>query len=343
MTLSKRIYYSMIYISLSTFVCSTNLFGQSDSTFRNNGKLYGDVFLNSNYNIDKSTLSFRLNRVHLGYRYNFSPLLYFNGMFESALEDYEPMPDSLGGEYNHITNLFEFCLGFKYSYFEGKFGLIGTELNQQQEQLWKHRLIDKVFADKYGYAPTNDFGFLISYIPTDWIKTDVAITNGEGHKSLQADSSFRYAGGITLRLAESIVLRGYIDMVNFTNSVQTNTIGILGFDNKQLTIACEWNQQNNHDGNKGYHRNGLSVYGNLLFAGKYQVFARYDYVNSNKTNNLINNWNEAADGSLIIAGLQYSLVKGVNLALDYRMWNPGLEGDDTRSFLFFDVELFFND
>ena len=312
-----------------------------DTTKAKQGKIYGDVFLNANHNFDNSVTSFRLNRLHLGYLYNISENYYFNGMFESALEDYAPIPDSAGGEYNNITNLFEFCLGFNFNNLSGKFGLIGTELNQKQEQLWQHRYVDKVFADKYGYAPTNDFGFLIKYQPIDLVNFDLSVTNGEGHKSLQADSTFRYALGATVNLSQSLSFRIYSDLVNYSSKTQGNVIAILGYSNNKISCGAEWNAQYNSFGIDGFNRSGLSAYASSQISKTIQLFGRYDYVNSNKPNNADERWNIDNDGSLIIAGAQHQLHEKILLALNYRGWQPAASGSDLNSFLFLDLGVVF--
>lgn len=326
----KQIPLTILMISLST--CLT--FAQGNAG-KNPGTFYGDAFLNYNYSSATSQSSFRLNRLHLGYKYQFTDNLYFNGMIESAREDYEA-----AGDYNGITNLFEICLGFKFTKLEGKFGLIGTELNQQQEKLWKHRYIDKVYADKYGFAPTNDFGLLLIFKPVNIINLDLAITNGEGHKTFQADSTFRYAAGITIRQGSGIVARLYGDVVTGSESAQSNLIGILGYETGLISVGLEWNKQFNNSHFSGHHRGGFSSYLSYNISEKYQAFGRYDYHSSNKPENLFTSWNINNDGQLAIAGVQYKLHKQINLALDYRAWIREIDRE-IQSYVFFDLELSF--
>ena len=307
--------------------------------FKPSGKIYGDLFVNGNYNLDDQFGSFRLNRLHFAYKYQFTRNWYFNGMIESALEDYSPIAQ--GGDYNNITNLFEFCMGYSSDKLNAKFGLIGTELNQQQEKLWKHRYVDKVYADKYGLAPTNDFGFLVIYKISPKFKIDVAVTNGEGHKNLQADSSFRYAGGATWRINQHLIARAYADMVNYSGSIQSNFIGIVGYNNKFFNVGVEWNQQYNSLWNDGFHKNGYSAYLNGNLNPKLQVFTRYDYVSSNQPIDFAFRWNEQNDGSLIITGVQYEMIKQVQVAVNYRSWRSAQENSNPASYIFLDLALSF--
>lgn len=298
-------------------------------------KFYGDVFLNANHNFEESQSSFRLNRLHFGYKHSFNDALYFNGMIESAREDYNPTND-----YNEITNLFEFCLGFKLNKVEGKFGLIGTEFNQQQENLWKHRYVDKVFADKYGFAPTNDYGVLVIYKPLDIFNIDLAITNGEGHKEYQIDSAFRYALGATLKPSNGIVARAYGDMLFYDSLQQTNIIGILGYQTEKISIGAEYNHQLNSANINDFERSGLSGYCSYNITEEHQVFCRYDNITSNKPEGFASNWNIDNDGQLIIAGFQHKPHEKIKFALDYRAWITEAN-NESQSYIFFDIELAF--
>lgn len=329
---------SFAFILLS--LCN-RLYGQSAESleFEPNGTIYGDLFINFNHDLENDFSSFRLNRLHLGYKYEFTKNWYFNGLLESALEAYNPIP--VGGDYNDITNLFEFCLGFQFNRLEGKVGLIGTELNQQQERLWKHRYVDKVYADKYALAPTNDFGLLTIYRISPKIKLDVAITNGEGHKNLQADSTLRIAGGATVKLNKYMLARVYSDMVNYHGTIQSNLIGILGFTNKLFSIGLEWNLQSNSAWQQDYRRNGYSAYLSADLNEKVQLFSRFDYVSSNQPAELSTPWNLDNDGSLIISGLQYKIIEQVLVAVNYRNWSPYNATTNKASLVFLDLALNF--
>ena len=60
---------------------------------------------------------------------------------------------------------------------------------------------------------------------------------------------------------------------------------------------------------------------------KWELFARYDDLESNKIMDEVNNWNLSKDGNTIISGLQFSPVKEIRLALNYQ----GFINDDTNA------------
>ena len=303
-----RFYYTLIVGLLIT----CNVPGQDDSLARK-GTFYGDVFLNGNYNVNKKSFAFRLNRLHFGYTYIYSKNIYFNGMIESAREDYYPQ-----GDYNRITNLFELCLGIKFSKLEGKFGLIGTELNQMQEKLYRQRNIDKVFADKYGFAPTNDFGGILIYKPTEFITTDIATLNGEGHKMGQADSSLRYAFGITLKPFRGVYFRVYNDLLPVNSVYQLNSILVTGFQNRVFSAGVEWNKQFNRSNTRGLNIAGISVYASFDINNTWRIFGRYDIVEYDSPPDYLQDKTTEPDSQLIIAGLQYKINEQVSISINGR-------------------------
>lgn len=317
----------LLLLVLSTGVAITNA---QDVKNEPKGRFYGDIFINANHNFDASYSSFRLNRLHFGYKYQYNRHLYFNGMVESARESYEPL-----GDYNNITNLFEFCFGFQYEQIEGKAGLIGTQLNQQQEALWKHRYIDKVFADKYGFAPTNDYGVVITYKPSEVIHVDAAITNGEGHKTGQVDSVFRYAAGLTLQSKTGFVARVYSDFLNQGEEAQINVIGMLGYLSDSFTAGIEYNHQFNSANQSGTNLSGLSAYASYNINERYQLFGRYDSISLNYSEGVLPD----DDGALAIFGGQYQLTKQITTSLNYRMQK--LIGDSNKSYLYLNLALDF--
>lgn len=326
----------VIFISIMTLTLSSYGHCQHKVEQERTGKIYGDLFLNANYNAQLKQSSFRLNRLHIGYKKNLSEKWYFNGMIESAKEDYEP-----NGDYKGITDLFEFCMGYKTSVFEGKFGLIGTELNQLQEALWQHRNVDKVFVDKYGFAPTNDFGFLLKYKPLENLSIDYSLTNGEGHKVLQSDSVFRHSLGVTSTLNSGFVLRVYSDFVPTTELIKINMIGIVGYKNERLSFGLEFNQQIGSDNIKNKIKKGFSEYIHLKLDGKFSAFGRHDFIKSNMPEGLNQGWDIENDGNLIITGIQYEIMEAANLSLNYRGWISAQENTDMASYMFLDLAIYF--
>lgn len=62
---------------------------------------------------------------------------------------------------------------------------------------------------------------------------------------------------------------------------------------------------------------------------------------SNKPEGLTENWNMEKDGNNLILGGKHTINTNLNVALDYRAWNPSQSEQDLQSFLFLSVEVKF--
>jgi hypothetical protein len=63
------------------------------------------------------------------------------------------------------------------------------------------------------------------------------------------------------------------------------------------------------------------------------LFARYDYLYSDKIGSASHPWNYTKDGSLIIAGFEFSPVAGIKIAPNIQNWKPA-DGDRPSIFRF---------
>ena len=74
---------------------------------------------------------------------------------------------------------------------------------------------------------------------------------------------------------------------------------------------------------------------------KVKLFARYDDLNSKKLDGESEPWQIAKDGQLMLAGVEYSPVKGVKITPNVRLWNPDANGAENTTFLYLSAELKF--
>ena len=87
-------------------------------------------------------------------------------------------------------------------------------------------------------------------------------------------------------------------------------------------MGAEYNYKLNDSYDKNYNRYGYSVYGSWFFLKNLEAFARYDWIVSNVLEEEDAPWNLPEDGSSVIAGIQYQIIRQVRLALNYRDWFP---------------------
>ena len=74
--------------------------------------------------------------------------------------------------------------------------------------------------------------------------------------------------------------------------------------NESIAEAFKWNE----------NKAGFSVYSSYDISDKFQIFGRFDQLESNTLLGESEQWNIAKDGQAIIAGVQYKMDKKVKLA-----------------------------
>jgi hypothetical protein len=83
----------------------------------------------------------------------------------------------------------------------------------------------------------------------------------------------------------------------------------------------------------------LSFYGKYNLSNKYQLFARYDKVESNILEGETLPWHLANDGTALVAGIQFRPVSKVTMALNYHDWYPWAANMAGGGFIFLDLEV----
>ena len=309
-------------------------YSQESKSFQPSGKVFMKVFSNFNTTISDGTSAsaFAIERAYFGYEYNLSEN--FSGKLNFDVGN--PGVGKLEMT-AYIKNAY---ISYHTDKLSVEFGLIGTTSFKTMESLWGNRYIEKSFQDAYKFSASADLGASVSYRFTDWISADLIVVNGEGYKNLQADNQFRTGLGVSANPVDQVVLRGYYDMMGTTDP-QTTTSATAAYKTKKVTVAAEYNLQNNVGNTSGKSFSGYSAYANYAAAKKVKVFARYDMLTSNTISGETANWNTAKDGSLVLAGLEYSPVKGVKFAPNFRLWTPADGSAANKTSFFLNCEIKF--
>ena len=306
--------------------------------FQPHGKGSGLIFANFHKGItqfSKDNAAFELVRAYLGYEHFLSP------EYSARLTLDIGSPDDV----SPYSKLRRYAY-FKYAYgqyekngFTFQFGLISTLHFKLQEQLWERRYMRKAFADEFRLGPSADLGTSVVYRFSRSFEADFSMMNGEGYSRLQMDDKFKYAAGLTFDSGNGLINRAYIDyMKNGTSQVSYTWLTSYTCK-KNLNLVFEYNYQQNHDLVKGRDLYGYSLYGKYNLHPSWQLFARFDMLNSNITEDSSIPWHLAEDGSALIAGVQLSPVKGIKIALNYQDWVPRALNLANRSYLFVDMEI----
>ena len=312
--------------------------GQETGNFEPHGKGTGVIFANFHRGISKASAdesAFELVRAYLGYEHFLSPEFSARLMLDIGSPD-DVSPFSKLRRYAY----------FKFAYAEYRkenltlqFGLIGTLQYKLQERLWERRYLRKAFADEFRIGPSADLGTSAVYTINKKWEADFTIMNGEGFSRLQMDDKFKYAAGITFSHDEIVTNRLYLDYMHNEVS-QVSYCWVTSYTHKKnLNLVFEYNYQQNHNLVKNRDLYGYSIYGKYNIHPQYQLFSRFDMLKSNLPEGATAPWHLSDDGSALIAGMQYTPVKGIKVALNYQDWVPRAANLPVRSFIFLDMEI----
>jgi hypothetical protein len=186
-------------------------------------------------------------------------------------------------------------------------GLVGLRQYNLQESFWNHRYILQPYQDLTGLGQSADMGITSEYKFNSYLSVDLSISNGEGYKQINSDNKYRYAAGLIVRPSGNFVFRVYSDIYrNF--SVNQRTLSLFGgYTCSAFLIGAEYNYQENSRFVQGNKHSGSSFYTSIYLAKKWNFYGRYDHVNT--------------DGSLAVAGFDYSPVKQLRISPNYRYNN----------------------
>lgn len=309
------------------------LSAQSNNEFKPSGKPEVLIFtnFNSSFSNGENVSKFEVTRAYFGYGYNFSPSLSGRVMLDVG---------------NPGVGKLQMTAFLKYGYLQYqkekltvKFGMIGTNGYDIQEKFWGYRYIYKSFQDEYGMGPSADLGLSAAYKFNKIVSADVIIQNGEGYKSLDNDSALKVGVGLTIHPVKSLTLRGYYDTMKKDTANQQTIALMAGYANKYFSLAAEYNSQVDNGLKKGQDYSGYSFYGTFYVNTKINLFARYDNLNSENKIMQTQPWNYSKDGQQLMAGLEYSPVKGIKISPNFQRWRPRSESKSVISTMFMNVEI----
>ncbi len=300
------------FIALLIFAGTVNfLFAQENNTeFKPSGKPFIKVFTNyhSTFTDDQIHNAFEIQRAYLGYAFKLSKE--FSG--KVTLDVGNPKDN---GKFMMTAFLKNAYFQYKKNGLKVKFGLIGLNQFKMQEVLWGGRYLYKSFMDEYKFGASADLGTFVSYKINDIISVDASVVNGDGYKSLELDSIFKYSGGLTITPFKGLNIRGYADYMGKEDAQQTYA-GYIGYSIKNFKIGTEYNYQLNNKLKEDNNWGGYSFYTSYKFK-KIRLFGRYDQLKSTIPESQTVPWNYKKDGQCILAGLEFVPLKGLKITPNY--------------------------
>jgi len=297
------------------------------------------VFGTAAYNFNGNRYEYSFGRAHLGFQYQ------FNAKWSSKiiLDRGRPstvglfvVSDSLGNQLNVQNTSSEgayYTMWLKFASLQWKINdnltIEGGAILQNhyitQERFWGLRYIAQTFQDLYWKTPSSDLGFIATYKLNQVITIDAAITNGEGPRYKQdAFGKVKIAGGLDINPSEKIHTRIFYHNrqsgIDNTATEQMISLFVGVQQSEKIRIGGEFNYMENLDNISKLNSYGFSLYSTYKMTNKTELFARYDRlfyeVSDNPDANIKN------DGNSIMTGISHSPIKGINISLNYQGWFP---------------------
>ena len=301
--------------------------------FKPGGKPLALIFANFHSDfIDGETYpAYEITRAYLGYEYNFSKTWYAKTVLDVG------NPES--GKLQMTAYLKNAYLQYSKSNFTASFGLVATTQFKVSEKIWGNRYVEKSFQDAYKFNASADLGMSFDYRFADFISADFILVNGEGYKKLQSDKYLRPGLGVTINPVKEVMARVYVDYMG-KETKQQSLATLLAYTGSKFVIAGEYNYQKNFGMSEGKDIYGTSFFANYQPCEKFKLFGRFDDLKSKKLPGETNPWNLNKDGQLYLAGIEYSPVKGVKVAPNFRFWNTA-DGSPNTTSLYLNCEIKF--
>ncbi|PKP13967.1 MAG: hypothetical protein CVU08_02790 [Bacteroidetes bacterium HGW-Bacteroidetes-3] len=333
--MKKQLFFlSALFLTISSFSQNT-----TEEEFKPSGDVQFKVFWNYHTDLSQNATNksaFELKRSYFGYKYDFSKNI-------SAKITFDVGSNTGGSEYTAFLKAaqldWKVAEGVKLS-----MGMIGMKQFNDQEDFWGYRYIFTSYQDAYGFGTSADLGVSAEFTITKTLKANVLIVNGEGYKKLQdEDGNQRFGGNLVFEPIKGLTTKIYMDAQPTTNSKAVTALALFaGYKASHWRFGAEYNELNN--GKKysspavDHDLDGFSFYSTYIINKKFEIFGRYDALNSNTLTGQTAAWNFDKNGSQIIAGIQYAPVKGLKFSLNYQDFSFDNATIDNKSLVFLNAE-----
>ncbi|MFH2141444.1 MAG: porin [Bacteroidota bacterium] len=328
---------SFFFLSSISLYCLSN--NNSDSTknvFSSIGKIQTKIFSNyhTSLNDNENNSGFEITRAYFGYKYQLSE----NFSTELKIDMGDPNDGGEGSNLRRYAYFKTASLCYEAKKIMWNFGIIELTQFKLQENFWGHRYITRSYQEEYGFGTSADIGSGIFYKPVEKICIDFVVMNSEGYTKLQGDETYKVAMGISYLNKEGLTGRLYCDYSEKATAISTFS-GFIGYAYKQYaSLGIESSLQKNYDYSNNQNIYGFSTYCNINFSEKWQLFGRYDYLNSNQLQNMDYRWNISKNGQALITGIQYSPLKNIRIAANYQHWEPTCNNIGVKQFFYLNFE-----
>ena len=200
------------------------------------------------------------------------------------------------------------------------FGLSPTPTFELIEKVWGYRSVEKTPLDLQKYSSSRDFGITFSGTldKKKKVNYNLMFANGSGDDS-ETDKGKKVLFSLSVKNDAGWILEGYADIDDRPQGKRWHTLqGFGGYNGKDFRAGVQFSRQTRRLGTSGGEDN-LEI-ASVFMAGKLSsmvsAFARYDRnFDPNSSGSKISYipFDPSVSSSLIIAGLDFSIDKNVNI------------------------------
>ena len=333
------------YIMFLTLLLSMQITAQvPEKKFEPGGTATATVFVNYHYDLTKDAerrSQMEITRAYLGYIYNFSEKISSKIIYDMAND---------GKAFSAFLKnaSLEWRIDPKFIV-EG--GMISTNLYDIQEKYYGYRYILEGQPLKDKFYSSADLGLRATYKPNERLEFRFGLYNGEGYKKVQDDfGAQRKSFDLLFRPVKGMIIRSYYDFMpkRDTSIINTDLLKtqsvfniFVGYEKPNAFRAgAEYSAVKNSNHRNDNNLDGYSIIG-VLILKKFEFIGRYDQLASNLLTGSATDWNLAADYSMFLGGIQYTLVKGVRTSLNYRHLIPKTSGSNPLKQIYLNLEFKF--
>jgi hypothetical protein len=195
--------------------------------------------------------------------------------------------------------------------------LLNTQYLTFQDPFWGYRYIDVTFQERYRLGQPADFGVQFDVKVKDKFLNQFSVVNGEGpfrHQDL--NGKFIFSDNILVSPVKNLTLKLYAD---YGPAIDTGAnygdkwviSGFAGYKGAKFRVGGEYDFVNNYGWTEGKDYSGFSIFGGWNFIGKFDVLARWDYLQIKTLTN-------TDHLNYYILGVQYEPVKMFTMAANFR-------------------------
>ena len=324
------------------------------------GSFYGKIYADWYYDVGDTAPAhapitkhseFEVTRAYLGYKYRINDHFSTDALLDieragpakSASASFDSINNSVSLSLTKDDRYFAYlklaCFSWKdiVPHTTLTLGQLGYITFNVQEGFWGHRYLYKSFMDAQGWEPSADMGATVGVSPNDMFKITAAVVNGDGYKASQDSyGDYKIGSGVQVNPVKDLTIYLYGDWMPVGSTTDTAQSTVALFAGYKIIdkgkIGVEYNMQMKQKGVTDHDVGGFSIYGMYNITKPLEVFLRYDMASSK------DDWNTAKDGSAIVAGLQYSPVSKVKIALDFQHSQLKLSGAKSSDRIYFNGE-----